>query len=273
MNKLIWSAFLFTGIILLLSFAGFFLNEQVYQKVGIINDKHEVLRKVSDSLPVQATISHQKWGSLHVNDEVSLHAFVSYMDRIKQEYEPKLSTDTDSEQAILSGRIQYLNGSEQTFALGSTFTLGKWSYGSGHETPLLSALQTQLQSLFYSPEHFAQFIRTAKALTFRSDGVQGNLLDHEKGYLVSSIQQALEIKDQVEIKQLLLRKQEPLGSITAYKEDKELKNDRSNILHIVVYSGYVVMQYMGDDNGNSIYLQTGLEKLLLHGKNEKADIR
>ncbi|MCY9537402.1 DUF3919 family protein, partial [Paenibacillus thiaminolyticus] len=111
MNKLIWSAFLFTGIILLLSVAGFFLNEQVYQKVGIINDKHEVLRKVSDSLPVQATISHQKWGSLHVNDEVSLHAFVSYVDRIKQEYEPKLSTDTDSEQAILSGRIQYLNGS------------------------------------------------------------------------------------------------------------------------------------------------------------------
>jgi len=272
MKKLIWSAFLFTGIILLLSFAGFFLNEQVYQKVGIINDKQEVLRKVSDSLPVQATISHQKWGTLQVNDEVSLHAFVSYVDRIKQEYEPKLTTDLDSEQAILSGSIQYLNGSEQTFKLGSTFTLGKMSYGPGEETPLLSALQTQMQSLYYTPEHFAEFIRTAKSLSFHSDGVQGSLPDHEKGYLVSNIGQALEIKDLVEIKQLLLRKQKPLGSITAYKEDKKLVNDRSNLLHIVVYSDYVVMQYMGDDNGNSIYLQADLKKLL-HGKNAKADIR
>jgi len=256
----------------LLSFAGFFLNEQVYQKVGIINDKNEVLRKVSDSLPVQATISHQKWGSLQVNDEVSLHAFISYVDRIKQEYEPKLSTDNDSEGAILLGRIQYLNGSEQTFELGSTFTLGKWSYGPGDETPLLSALQTQLQSLYYTPEHIAQFIRTAKGLILSSNGVQGNLSVYEKGYLVSSIGQALEIKDQVEIKQLLIHKQKPLGTITAYKEDKELKNDRSNILHMVVYSDYVVMQYMGDDNGNSIYLQVSLEKLL-HRENAKADIR
>ncbi|WMT43223.1 DUF3919 family protein [Paenibacillus sp. D2_2] len=272
MNKLIWSVVLFTGIILLLIFAGFFMNEQVYKKVGIIDDKHEVLRKVSDSLPVQVTISHQKWGSLIVNDEVSLHSLVSYVDRIKQEYEPRLSTDIDSEQAILSGRIQYLNGSEETFELSSTFTLGKWSYGPGHETPLLSALQTQLQSFYYTPEHFAQFIRNAERITFRSNGEQESLLDHEKGYLVTSISQALEIKDLVEIKQLLLHKQMPLGSITAYKEDKKLINDRSNLLHIVVYSDYVVMQYMGDDNGNSIYLQAGLEELL-HGKNTKADIR
>lgn len=271
MNKLIWSAFLFVGIILLLSFTGFFLKEQIYQKVSIIDDRHEVLRKVNDSLPIQATISHVKWGSLRIIDEVNLHTFVSYVDRIKQEYEPKLSAPTDHDQSLTSGSIRYLNGSRQTFSLDSTFSLGKWSYGPGHETPLLSALQTQLLRLFYTPVHYAEFVQAAKKVTFHFDGVQRSLLNHEKGYLVSHIRQALEIKDLLELKKLLTHKK-PLGFLTAYKDDGKLENDRDNLLHMAVYPNYVVMQYMGDNNGNSIYLQVGLEKLL-HGKNAKADIR
>ncbi|KKO52250.1 DUF3919 family protein [Paenibacillus sp. DMB20] len=265
MNKLLRNAFLFGGVILVLTIAGYYLNEQVYQKVGLIHDKHEVLQKVSDSLPVQATIFHRKWGTLQVDDEVSLHAFVSYVDRIKQQYEPKqIRTERDEGQAMFSGRIRYLNGNEQTFSLENTFTLGKWSYGPGHETPMLSAMQTQLLSLFYTPEHYAEFIRTSKELTYRIDGVQGSMQDREKGYLVSHIRQASEMKDLVEIKQLLLRKQKPLGSITAFKQDNEMLNERNNLLHMVVYADYVVMEYMGDDNGNSIYLRTELETLL-HG--------
>ncbi|MCM3290649.1 DUF3919 family protein [Paenibacillus sp. MER 180] len=268
MNKMLRNAFLFGGVILVLMIAGYYLNEQVYQEVGLIYDKHEVLQKVSDSLPVQATIFHGKWGTLQVNDEVSLHAFVSYVDRIKQQYEPKqIMTARDEGHAMFSGRIRYLNGSEQTFSLENTLTLGKWSYGPGHETPMLSAMQTQLLSLFYTPEHYAEFIRSSKELTYRIDGIQESLQDDEKGYLVSQISQASEIKDPVEMKQLLLlRKQKPLAYITAFKQDNEMLNDRNNLLHMVVYADYVVMEYMGDDNGNSIYLRTKLGSLL-HGKN------
>ncbi|MDK8183746.1 DUF3919 family protein [Paenibacillus sp. UMB4589-SE434] len=272
MNKLIWSFLLFAGFILLLSGIGYVLNDRMYENVVIIEDRNEVLRKVSDSLPVQATIVHDQWGVVQVTDEVSLHAIISYIDRIKQEYDPTTGSARVNEQAVITGRIQYLNGDEQPFALGDDFTLNQWFYGPGHKTPMLSAFQTQLLNLFYTPEHYADFIRDAQDVTYRVNKAEAAIHLHEKGYLVTQIRQAHEIVDMVEIKQLLLQKQEPLGTITAFKHGNSLRNSRNDLLHAVVYPDFIVMQYMGDDNGNSIYLQSSLGKLF-ESKKAKADIR
>ncbi|XOS91447.1 hypothetical protein ACLMAB_23420 [Brevibacillus laterosporus] len=84
MKKILGPALLFIIMLLLLSSLGYSLQESLYRKVVVIEDKNEVLKKVSDSLPVEAIINHEKWGVVNITDEVLLYSIISYIDLIKK---------------------------------------------------------------------------------------------------------------------------------------------------------------------------------------------
>lgn len=79
---------------------------------------------------------------------------------------------------------------------------------------MISALQTYLLSLYYTPERISDFFASAKDVVVRQGDVVRTInLTH----ILDSIRSAKQITDYGEIQKLLQSQNEPIAYITAYK--------------------------------------------------------
>jgi uncharacterized protein Veg len=125
---------------------------------------------------------------------------------------------------------------------------------------MISAFQTYLLSLYYTPERISDFFASAKDVIVRQgDVVRAIDLTH----ILDSIRYAKQITDYGEIQKLLQSQKDPIAYITAYKTGKRVKNEREDILTISVYPSYFVVQYLGDNNGNVMYMKGSLAELFV----------
>lgn len=228
----------------------YFLEKQLYNRVTTLDDKQAVLERANESLPTEVRVKHEKWGELVVTDEVRLHAIVSFFDRIRME-----QTEVKIHEQVFTGEVTYLNGHKRTFAVGDLFQYEENVYGKNGTDPMISAFQTYLLSLYYTPESIGNFFASAKEVIVR----QGDIVrSTDLTRLLDSIRQAKQITDYGEIQQLLQSQKDPIAYMTAYQNGKQVKNEREDVLTISVYPSYFVVQYLGDNNGNVMYMKGSL---------------
>ncbi|MEH7455922.1 homoserine dehydrogenase [Bacillus pseudomycoides] len=228
----------------------YFLEKQLYNRVTTLDDKQAVLERANESLPTEVRVKHEKWGELVVTDEVRLHAIVSFFDRIRME-----QTEANIHEQVFTGEVTYLNGHKRTFAVGDLFQYEENVYGKNGTDPMISAFQTYLLSLYYTPESIGNFFASAKEVIVR----QGDIVrSTDLTRLLDSIRQAKQITDYGEIQQLLQSQKDPIAYMTAYQNGKQVKNEREDVLTISVYPSYFVVQYLGDNNGNVMYMKGSL---------------
>ncbi|PDY48219.1 DUF3919 family protein [Bacillus pseudomycoides] len=233
----------------------YFLEKQLYNRVTTLDDKQAVLERANESLPTEVRVKHEKWGELVVTDEVRLHAIVSFFDRIRME-----QTGAKIHEQVFTGEVTYLNGHKRTFAVGDLFQYEENVYGKNGTDPMISAFQTYLLSLYYTPESIGNFFASAKEVIVR----QGDIVrSTDLTRLLDSIRQAKQITDYGEIQQLLQSQKDPIAYMTAYQNGKQVKNEREDVLTISVYPSYFVVQYLGDNNGNVMYMKGSLADLFV----------
>lgn len=220
-----------------------------------LDDKQVVLERASESLPTEVRVRHEKWGEVVVTDEVRLHAIVAFFDKIRME-----QTEAKAREQVFTGEVTYLNGHRRTFAVGDLFQYGANVYGKQGMDPMISAFQTYLLSLYYTPESISNFFAEAKEVIVR----QGDVVRTTNlAPILDSIRQAKQITDYGEIQKLLQSQKDPIVYITAYQNGKHVKNEREDILTISVYPSYFVVQYLGDNNGNVMYMKGSLANLFV----------
>ncbi|HEK9101216.1 DUF3919 family protein [Bacillus pfraonensis] len=245
--------FVFCTIAALILF--YVIEKQLYNRVTILDDKQVVLERASESLPTEVRVKHEKWGEVVVTDEVRLHAIVSFFDKIRME-----QTEAKAREQVFTGEVTYLNGHRRTFAVGDLFQYGTNVYGKQGMDPMISAFQTYLLSLYYTPESISNFFAEAKEVIVRRGDV---VLTTNLAPILDSIRQAKQITDYGEIQKLLQSQKDPIVYITAYQNGKYVKNEREDILTISVYPSYFVVQYLGDNNGNVMYMKGSLANLFV----------
>ncbi|OJD72933.1 MULTISPECIES: DUF3919 family protein [Bacillus] len=245
--------FVFCMIVSLILF--YVIEKQIYNRITIVDDKQAVLQRVNESLPTEVKVRHEKWGEVVVTDEVRLHTIVSFFDRIR--IEPR---EARNQEQVFTGEVTYLNGHKRTFAVGDLFQYEANVYGKNGTDPMISALQTYLLSLYYTPERISNFFAEAKEVVVRQGDVIRTI---DLTQIFDSIRYAKQITDYGEIQKLLQSQNEPIAYITAYKTGKRVKNEREDILTISVYPSYFVVQYLGDNNGNVMYMKGSLAELFV----------
>lgn len=210
MKRLSFQILMFV-IYMIVSLVLFYVMEkQIYNRINIVNDKQAVLQRVNESLPIEVKVRHEKWGEIVVTDEVRLHTIISFFDRIRIE-----PGDVKSQEQVFTGEVTYLNGHKRTFAVGDLFQYGENVYGKNGMDPMISALQTYLLSLYYTPERISDFFASAKDVVVRQGDVVRTInLTH----ILDSIRSAKQITDYGEIQKLLQSQNEPIAYITAYKK-------------------------------------------------------
>ncbi|KEK25440.1 DUF3919 family protein [Bacillus gaemokensis] len=255
MKRLSFQILLFVFCMIASLIVFYVLEKQLYNHVTIVNDKQAVLERVNESLPNEVKVRHEKWGEVVVTDEVRLHAIVSFFDRIRME-----ETEAKIHEQVFTGEVTYLNGHKRTFAVGDLFQYEESVYGKNGTDPMISAFQTYLLGLYYTPESISDFFASAKEVVVR----QGDIVrSTDLTRLLDSIRQAKQITDYGEIQELLQSQKDPIGYMTAYKTGKHVKNERKDILTISVYPSYFVVQYLGDNNGNVMYMKGSLAALFV----------
>ncbi|MGI2734119.1 DUF3919 family protein [Bacillus cytotoxicus] len=247
---------LFFVFCIIASFILFYmLEEQLYNRITIVDDKEAVLEKSNESLPTEVRVKHEKWGEVVVTDEVRLHAIVSFFDRMKVE-----QTEAKVQEQVFTGEVTYLNGHKRTFAVGDLFQYGAEVYGKKGMNTMVSAFQTYLLSLYYTPELIYKFFASAQEIVIKQGG---RVRTVDLTPILDSIRQAKQITDYGEIQKLLQSQNEPIAYVTAYHRGKHVANHREDILTISVYPSYFVVQYLGDNNGNVMYMKGSLADLLV----------
>ncbi|HHT7189431.1 TPA: DUF3919 family protein [Bacillus cereus] len=231
------------------------MEKQIYNRITIVDDKQAVLQRVNESLPTEVKVRHEKWGEIVITDEVRLHTIVSFFDRIR--IEPR---EGKSQEQVFTGEVTYLNGHKRTFAVGDLFQYEANVYGKSGTDPMISAFQTYLLSLYYTPERISNFFAEAKDVVVRQGDVIRTI---NLTQIFDSIRYAKQITDYGEIQKLLQSQKDPIAYITAYKTGKRVKNEREDILTISVYPSYFVVQYLGDNNGNVMYMKGSLAELFV----------
>ncbi|PGA94443.1 DUF3919 family protein [Bacillus toyonensis] len=255
MKRLSFQILMFVFCIIVSLVLFYVVEKQTYNRITIVNDKQAVLQRVNESLPIEVKVRHEKWGEIVVTDEVRLHTIVSFFDRIG--IEPR---EAESQEQAFTGEVTYLNGHKRTFAVGDLFQYEANVYGKKGTDPMISAFQTYLLSLYYTPERISDFFASAKDVIVR----QGNVVRTiNLTHMLDSIRYAKQITDYGEIQKLLQSQNEPIAYITAYKAGKHVKNEREDILTISVYPSYFVVQYLGDNNGNVMYMKGSLAELFV----------
>ncbi|MEH6889041.1 DUF3919 family protein [Bacillus sp. JJ864] len=255
MKRLSFQVLLFVCCMMCFVLLFYFIEEQLYNRVTIVDDKQAVLKGANESVPTEVRVKHEKWGEVVVTDEVRLHAIISFFDRIRME-----KNHADAGEKVFTGEITYLNGHKRTFAVGDLFQYEADVYGKIGTDPMISALQTYLLSLYYTPERISDFFANAKEVVVRQgDGVRAADLDP----ILTRVRQAKQITDYAEIQNLLYAQKNPIAYITAYQNGKQIKNRREDILTISVYSDYFIVQYLGDNNGNVMYMKGSLAALFV----------
>ncbi|MDM5157326.1 DUF3919 family protein [Bacillus sp. DX1.1] len=255
MKRLSFQILLFVFCMITSLILFYVIEKQLYNHVTIVDDKQAVLEGANESLPTEVRVKHEKWGEVVVTDEVRLHAIVSFFDRIRME-----QTEAKIHEQVFTGEVTYLNGHRRTFAVGDLFQYEENVYGKNGTDPMISAFQTYLLSLYYTPESISDFFAAAKEVVVRQDDVVHTT---DLTLLLDSIRQAKQITDYGEIQKLLQSQKAPVAYITAYKTGKHVKNEREDILTISVYPSYFVVQYLGDNNGNVMYMKGSLTALLV----------
>ena len=255
MKRLSFQILMFVLCIIVSLIVFYVIEKQIYNRITIVDDKQAVLQRVNESLPIEVKVKHEKWGEIVVTDEVRLHTIVSFFDRVR--IEPR---EAKSQEQVFTGEVTYLNGHKRTFAVGDLFQYEANVYGKKGMDPMISALQTYLLSLYYTPERISDFFASAKDVVVR----QGNVVRTiNLTHIYDSIRYAKQITDYGEIQELLQSQKDPVAYVTAYKTGKRIKNEREDILTISVYPTYFVVQYLGDNNGNVMYMKGSLADLLV----------
>lgn len=154
MKRLSFQILMFVLCIIVSLILFYVMEKQIYNRITIVNDKQTVLQRVNESLPTEMKVRHEKWGEIVITDEVRLHTIVSFFDRIQ--IEPR---EANNQEQVFTGEVTYLNGHKRTFAVGDLFQYGADMYGKNGTDPMISAFQTYLLSLYYTPERISDFLR------------------------------------------------------------------------------------------------------------------
>jgi hypothetical protein len=231
-----------------------------FKDVKVINDKQEVLQKATHSLPVQAVIAHQNWGTLQIDDEARLYELTSFLSKLEQQ--KKAVEMLKNESDFLMCTITYLNGTKKSYFMNEALIKNDALYDESYPKSTVIAFYTYLLSLFYTPENIATFASKSDEITLTASGLKQPLAMEQKYTFIRTLQTVKELPSDQRWNYSEQSSSQEAGFVTIYQDKQQATTKSEDIIHITVFKKYFVIRYLGDPNGNVIYFAGDLTNFL-----------
>nr|WP_207713880.1 DUF3919 family protein [Clostridium saccharobutylicum] len=232
----------------------------LYDKVTIINDKDEVVKKINMSIPVKIEISNERWGEYVFEDENSIQKIWNSINEITRDSSIEENSDAEVSDIEIDGNIYYLNGMKDTFEISNKLSLNNNVYNDSYKIPLINSLKNKLLGYLYSTSNIVKIMNYNNKMTIINSNSQIKELNKsDKESIKNIISNSIKIENNKEIISLLKDKKEALSHIKIYLDNDTgtlSKVKCCNVVNIDVYDNdFFVVQYMGDENGRHIYFR------------------
>lgn len=238
----------------------YFAQNSFYDKVRTIDDKDEVYLKSSESIPVRVSIRNSVWGGNEFEDKINLRNFVTFMQTVKSEGGDAKHKSCKKNQENFSGEVTYLNGDKHTFSIGNSVTVDNRIYCGTTVKSLAESYKADLLQIYYEPDKIALLLQKCSEVIAIKNGQEVELSQGKIKLVSKRMKSSPVLTDYDQITKLLYKHERPQAFIIGYVKGKHIANSRSDVIHISVYPTFSVFQYLGDDNGNVVYLQGSLLK-------------
>ena len=232
----------------------------LYNKVIIINDKDEVVKKINMSIPIKVEISNERWGEYFFEDETSIQQIWNSINEITKDSSVDDNYDSEVSDIKINGTIYYLNGTKDNFEISNKLSLNNNTYNDKYKIPLINSLKNKLLGYLYSTSNIVKIINSNNEIIIIDRNKNIKELDKShKENIENTINDSLKLENNKAIINLLKSKTEALYHIKIYLDndkDNLSKVKCSNLVNIDVYENdFFVVQYMGDENGRHIYFR------------------
>lgn len=132
----------------------------LYNKVIIINDKDEVVKKINMSIPIKVEISNERWGEYFFEDETSIQQIWNSINEITKDSSVDDNYDSEVSDIKINGTIYYLNGTKDNFEISNKLSLNNNTYNDKYKIPLINSLKNKLLGYLYSTSNIVKIINS-----------------------------------------------------------------------------------------------------------------
>ncbi len=232
-------------------------SKNIYNALTIVKTSKENKGYLNIKIPDKIIIKNTYLGTATISNKSELNKLLKYFNQIESTKiieEKTLSLDNTFS---ISGEIYYLNSYKTSFEISNKLKIDNKIFSN--DSYLINILRNNLKDAFYTVNNIESLLSKSDNLIINNNsGVQTPLSKESKELLLKSFKTLRIMTDNKDFLKTDLGEL-PKHHLTVYRY-KNQKAISNNTFYIDVYKDYVVIQYLGDENGKNIYLKGNLDE-------------
>ncbi|AYF53595.1 DUF3919 family protein [Clostridium botulinum C] len=234
-----------------------YYKKVIYNKIQIITDSNDNEKTLDNRIPTKMVLYNTKLGSTEINDKFLLNDILKYIRNISNSNTTINTIPTTDNVISISGKIYYMNGETDTFKVNSHLIINNIHFYNN--SYLINTLRNMLVDSLYHFNNLINIIsKNTNEIVFSNDHIKTILDFKSKCKLIESLKKLKIMSDNKDFLRTNLN-EKPKFHLRIYI-DKNMENTAENIILLDSYENYIIIQYLGDENGKNIYIKGDLNE-------------
>ena len=245
---------LFVVIILIFYF---YSTKIVYNNLKVIDDFKSSKKSFSIKVPTKIIIKNEYLGKVTLDNNLIMSDILQYFSAITNSNSKQKNKLINDNVDTLSGTIFYSNGSTEDFTVDNSLTFENKTYT--FSSYYINTLRNTLFSCFYTYPNIISIIdHNDSKIVYENSNTSHELTKSESKKLISELKKFKLMEDNKDFLNINL-KESPKEVFKIFINGSN-NSSANNTIYITVYSHYLVIQYLGDENGKNIYVKGDLDE-------------
>lgn len=235
----------------------FYSTKIVYNNLKVINHFDSSDSSLVTKIPNKILIHNEYLGDITINDNLLMNDILKYFSNITVYNSSTQNKIKNNNVVNLSGKIFYSNGSTQDFKINNSLTLNNKNYSSNSYS--INTLRNTLFSCLYTYDNIINILRNSKTkIVYKAHNTSYTLDSNKRNKLIASLKKFKTMEDNKDFLDTNLN-EKPEGVFNIYINSNNSLNS-NNTIYLIVYKKYLIVQYLGDENGKNIYIKGDLNE-------------
>lgn len=235
----------------------FYSTKIVYNNLKVIDDFKSSKKSFSIKVPTKIIIKNEYLGIVTLNDNLIMSDILQYFSTITSSDSKQKNKLINDNVATLSGTVFYSNGSTEDFTVNNSLILENKSYN--YSSYYINTLRNTLFSCFYTYPNIISIIdHNDSKIIYQDSHTSHELTKQDSKKLISKLKTFKIMEDNKDFLNTNLE-ESPKEVFKVYINGSS-NSEANNTIYITVYNHYLVIQYLGDENGKNIYVKGDLDE-------------
>lgn len=237
----------------------FYSSNTLYNNLKIINNFKSSSNSFSIKIPSKMKITNKYLGNTDIDDSLIMNDVLQYCSNITScsSSVNDVHINNNNNVVTVSGTIFYSNGNSENFIVNNTLELGNNTYyGNSY---YINTLRNTLFNCIYTYKNIINIINdNSSKVVYTKDNSIFVLDETQKNNLVSCLSNFNLMEDNKDFLQTNLN-ENPNFTLKVFITGSD-NYIASNTIYLIIYRNYLVIQYLGDENGKNIYIKGELNE-------------